>query len=142
MATDTNRGVIDALIPKSIDDVIRKHRDQLRAYLSTAAELDALRNPIPVVYVKSEISYWAFITFSFAASGMAPVYLTGYNQRGRCSWMTSHVIAIDGDLVATKTGSTYRLVGEKSDDLDLPHICATLNTWGVGQKYGVPEFFF
>lgn len=142
MATDTNRSVIKALIPKSLDDIIRKNRDQLRAYLSTAAELEALRESIPVVHVKSEISHWAFITFRFTTSGMSPVYLTGYNLRGRCSWMTSHVIAIDGDLVATKSGSTYRLVGEKSDDLDLLHICATLNTWGVGQKYGVPEFFF
>lgn len=70
------------------------------------------------------------------------IYLTGFNDAERSSWMTSLVVAIDGDAVATKSGSLYKLKGDKSEILDLPYICATLNGWGVGQLFGVPPFFF
>jgi len=55
------------------------------------------------------------------------IYLTGLNDAERSSWMTSQVVAIDGDAIATITGSVYKLKGGKSGILDLPYICATLN---------------
>lgn len=139
---DTVKEQLEQLMPKSLDDVIRTHRDRMKAYLSTDAEIAALKGPVPIQYVKGEISDWAFITFFLVQNGLPMVYLTGSNLAERSSWMTSLVVAIDGDAVATKSGSLYKLKGDKSELLDLPYICATLNGWGIGRLFGVPAFFF
>jgi hypothetical protein len=133
---------LQQIMPNSLDDIIRTNRDKVKAYLSTDSEIEALKGSIPITFIKGELSDWAFITFFMTATGLPMVYLTGSNEAERSSWMTSLVVAIEGDAVATTSGSVYKLKGDKSDTLDLPCICATLNSWGVGQKLGVPPFFF
>lgn len=133
---------LEQMIPKSLDDIIRTKRDQVKAYLTTTAEIEALKGIVPIQFVKGELSNWAFITFFLTKKGLPMVYLTGFNSAERSSWMTSLVVAIDGDAVATKSGSVYKLKGDKSEILDLPYICATLNGWGLGRTLGVPQFFF
>lgn len=139
---DTVEQQLERMMPTSLDDVIRTNRDAVKAYLSTDAEIAALKGAVPIQYVKGEISHWAFITFFITKKALPMVYLTGFNAAERSSWMTSLVVAIDGDAVATTSGSVYKLVGKKSEELDLPFICATLNGWGAGKLLGVPEFFF
>ena len=133
---------LEPLMPKSLDDIIRSNREKARLYLSTEAALDALPAPVPPGPITGTLSAWAFITTYFTDPGVAMVNLTGFNDAENASWMTSQVMAIDGDRVFTRSGSHYRLEGERSDILDLPYICATLNSWGVGQRLGVPPFFF
>ena len=133
---------LEQMIPKSLDGIICTNRDRVKAYLSTNAEIEALRGGVPIQAVTGELSDWAFITFFLAKQGLPMIYLTGFNEAKSSSWMTSLVVAIDGDAVATKSGSLYLLKGDKSEILDLPYICATLNGWGVGKKLGVPPFFF
>ena len=133
---------LEAVMPKSLDDIIRTNRDKLRAYVSADSELDVLRKPIAVHPVKAEISGWAFVTLFAVETGLPLIYLTGYNDTAQCSWMTSCVTAIDGCLVETKNGSLYRLVGHATEALDLLHICATLNSWGVGQMFGIPNIHY
>jgi len=133
---------LEQIEPKSLDDIIRTNRDMVKAYLSTDVEIEALKRPIPIAFVRGELFDWAFITFFMTENELPMIYLTGFNRAERSSWMTSLVVAIEGDVVATTSGSVYKLKGGKSDKLDLHHICATLNGWGVGQKLGVPQFFF
>lgn len=133
---------LEPMIPTSLDDIIRINRDQVTAYMTTAAEIEALKGIVPLQFVKGELSDWAFITFFLVRTGLPMVYLTGFNSAEHSRWMTSLVVAIDGDAVATTSGSVYKLKGDKSEILDLSHICATLNAWGVGRMLGVPRFFF
>lgn len=133
---------LEKMIPKSLDAIICTNRDRVKAYLSTDAEIEALKGAVPIQSVKGELVNWAFITLFLTKEGLPMIYLTGFNDAERSSWMTSLVVAIDGDAVATKSGSLYKLKGDKSEILDLPYICATLNGWGVGQLFGVPPFFF
>ncbi len=134
---------LEQIIPKSLDDIIRSNREKVRLYLSTETELDALKGAVPIQRFKGEISNWAFITFFLTESGGFPmVYLTGFNKAENSSWMTSLVTAIHGEAVATTSGSLYRLIGERTSTPDLEHICATLNTWGIGPMFDVPPFFF
>ena len=142
MSTDDLARQIDQLVPKSLDDIIRTNRDVARLYLTTDAEINALRASVPPGAITGTISAWAFITMFMTKSGTAIVNLTGFNDAERCSWMTSQVMAIDGDTVVTRSGSYYRLQGERSDTPDLLHICATLHLWGVGPMLGVPHIFY
>ena len=131
-----------AICPKSLDDIIRSNRDRMRAYLTTEEELLTLRGPGPIQAVTGMITHWNFVTFFLTESKTANIHLTGYNAAEQSSWMTSIIVAIDGNAVVTHTGSLYILEGEKSEELDLEYICATLNSWGIGQKFDVPPFFF
>lgn len=140
--TDTLAQHIANLIPKSLDHIIRIRRDQLRLYESTDEELAALHGSVKRSSPTGVISRWSFITLYFVETDWPAVYLVGYNAAERSSWMTSMVVAIDGDAVRTKSGSLYLLEGERSTTFDLPYICATLHRWGVGKMFGVPEFFF
>lgn len=133
---------VDQLRPKSLDDIIRFNRDEARLYMSTAAELHALGSSRPPRAPRAVIAEGAFITMYFANPGVAMVYLTGLNETEHCSWMTSEVMAINGDAVFTRSGSCYRLRGRRSDRPDLLHICATLHLWGVGRRFGVPNIFY
>ena len=137
--------ITEALIdirPKSLDDIVRKNRDKLRIYASTEEELRALHAPVPIQAATGVISHWSFITLFFAESKKPVIHLHGYNAAERSSWMTSIVVATQGNVVATRTGSLYILEGERSEEQDLAYICATLNMWGVGQGFGVPALIF
>lgn len=133
---------LEIITPKSLDDIIRRNREKAKMYLSTEAELAALQGPMPIGPVKGRITHWCFVTFFITGENWAGVSLTGFNAAENSSWMTSVVTAISGDAVLTKSGSIYILVGEPTTEPDLPYICATLNSWGVGQLLGVPPFFF
>jgi len=133
---------LNQLMPASLDDIIRLNRNMAKLYLSTAAEIDALRASLPIQAAKATISNWSLITMFFTKRGEAMVYLTGFNEEERCGWMTSMVTAFDGDALLTKSGSLYRLKGDPTDRPDLPLICATLNAWGAGRMLGVPKFFY
>ncbi len=128
--------------PASLDDVIRTNRDHTRLYLSTAAELAALRGAIPSQPIKGEIGDWCFITLLISETQERFLYLTGTNLADHSSCMTSKVTVINGHAAMTKSGSIYALAGDPSTAPDLPYICATLNLWGIGPRFGVPPYFF
>lgn len=140
--TDALAQQIASLIPESLEHVIRTNRDRVRLYESTEEELAALHGSVERTSPTGVISQWSFITLYFVETHWPAVYLVGYNAAERSYWMTSMVVAIDGDAVNTKSGSLYLLEGERSTTLNLPYICATLHRWGVGKMFGVPEFFF
>lgn len=128
--------------PVSLDDIIRKNRGSTRLYLSTAAELAALQGTLPDRPAKGEITDWCFITLLISETRDAFVYLTGAHQADHSSCMTSKVTLLDSTAAMTKSGSIYTLRGDPSTTPDLPYICATLNLWGIGPRFGVPPFSF
>lgn len=139
---DTLEEQLTQLLPQSLDDVIRANRDKVQLYFSREDEIDSLRRPLLDGQIKAQVSDWAFITLHFSESQDSLIYLVGFNQTAHCSWMTSFITGIGHEMITTKSGSIYELVGASTLDVDLMHICATLHKWGVGQSLGVPHIFY
>jgi hypothetical protein len=102
---------------------------------------------IPEGHVRHILTHWQIITLHVAVGeqSQASPRLVGRVLGTGQSWATSHVVGVDlsNGLVRT-SNSTYRIQGSQvsENELDLVHICAALNSWGLGQFLGVPEFFY
>lgn len=148
MATDSSNDYLKNLVPKSLDDIFRKNRDKGRLALATNEELDKLESKIAYMPIRHKITHWQiFMIHITEESGVqisSPRLIGKVEETGQ-SWITSHVTKIDtsNGLIET-TNSCYQVIGSRVDeaDLDLLHICVTLNQWGIGSSFGVPEFFY
>lgn len=139
---------IDDLIPKSLDDVIRKNRELVELGLSTPNEIRALQAEVQQeLPVKDMIDDWHLISLRSKRSGDVKVLLLGQSQKESVVWMTSSIVRIDlsQSVIVTQSGSLY---GLGSQDAGGPsrgqfiHVCATLHKWGSGEFLGVPHFFY
>ncbi len=135
------------LVPKSLDDVVRKNQDQLRLALATQEELETLAADISATNVRHIITCWQFVAMH-ATTNRGPVMsvrLFGWAEEVRESWSTSDVTGVDltNGLVRT-ANSIYRISGPRAmvDELDLLHVCASLHSWGLGEHFGVPHIFY
>ena len=135
-----------ALVPQGLDGVITRNRDAASLRLASAQEIASLERTIgrgrPV---KEDLDDWRFITYAVPGKRLLHVHLLGYNDQG--PRMTSAVTGIDlpGGLVATHSGSVYRLIGEmgkgEPDKFQIMNICAVFHAWGRGEILGVPRFW-
>lgn len=130
------------LLPESLDDIIRANRDKAQLYFSTDEELAPYRGPVGFGDTKGQVSDWAFISLYLVESRASFIYLVGFNETTQRTLMTSFITGIEDRKVTTKSGSYYELIGDRTLDVDLVHICATLHLWGIGPGLGVPHFFF
>lgn len=141
---------LEKLIPQSLDDVIRANRDKCRLALATDDEMTTLETGCSgsaMGSVRHTLTHWQVVMIHVSlgdGTRSSSPRLAGRVQETGQSWITSHVIGIDSDrgFVQT-TNSTYRVIGSRvaEKELDLLHICASLNYWGLGAYLGVPEFF-
>lgn len=149
MPPDSLTTTLQELIPKSLDDIIRANRDQCRLALATdteLAELAELATEIPEGPVRHTLTAWQIIVVHLGGEQATNVALligtvTGSGE----SWLTSRVLGVDLDRGLVRTAnSLYRVQGSRGTeaDLDLIHVCATLNIWGLGPYFAVPEFFY
>lgn len=135
------------LIPQSLGQVFRRNRDIGQLTLATDEELALLSAHVDDDGVRHTLDAWQIINICLCINGQTQVSprLTGCVRGTGAFWMTSHVVQVDLNrgLVRTRN-STYRVAGERvgEDKLNFPGICATLNTWGIGQHFDVPAFFF
>lgn len=134
---------LEDLIPKSIDDIIRKNRELVTLEVVSAESLPRLLKPITPrrIDFDNAISDWRFIKLNGA--GIEKVMLLGSKPDHR-AWITSEVQQIDLDeqLVITKSGTLYALCkqGEGAPPFNhLAMICSAFHTWGFGKFMGVPE---
>lgn len=139
---------IDNLIPKILDDIIRKNRELVELGLSTDDEIQALYAEMPPgLPVKDIVNDWRLISLREKKSGLAQVLLLGRSQNENFAWVTSSIVKIDlnRNCVMTKSGSYYGL-GSRGDGEppreQLMHVCATLHKWGSGTFLGVTHFFY
>jgi hypothetical protein len=101
--------------PKSLDDIIKSHRDLVSVYLATETQLDELAGEIRAAgnSVKDEIEDWRFITVDVAGMG-TKVMLLGHALRRKETWITSKVEGIDLEAGFVRTAnSIYRLAGAR-----------------------------
>lgn len=136
------------LIPKTLDDVIRENRDKCRLALATDEELDSLASEIANARCRHTLTHWQVVVIHITTGDgthTASPKLVGRVKETGQAWMTSQVIGIDAARGLVQTAnSTYCVIGQRVEEceLDFLHICATLNTWGVGRYLGIPEFFY
>jgi hypothetical protein len=148
MTKDSFEQALEKLIPKSLDDVIRKNREKFRLALATEDELAKLESNVPDASIRYTLRDWQVIMLHATLEDGAKIAsprLVGIEVETGESWSTSHVISMDTDKSLVKTrNSLYRVVGSRvgEDKLDLLHICIALHQWGLGSFLGVPEFFY
>lgn len=139
---------VRALLPKSIDEIITINRDKAQLRIASADDINPLQCEIEEArMVTGVVSRWCLIALELRNETdgcSATVHLTGYNETLGRSWMTSLIKGIDleNGLLRTKSGSLYRMNGQSTDAPDLPVVCATLNSWGMGSMLGLPHIFF
>lgn len=141
--------LLETLVPKSIDDVIRLNRDKATLRFSTPEDLKPLASEIPPSARAVPISRWNLITVALSPAGERPeqhVLLLGWNTVDRCTWNTSPVQRLDtaAGLLVTRSGTLYSLAGPQGaeEDLDLLHLCVYLRRSGAGDAFGIPAFFY
>ena len=140
---------IEALIPNSLDEIIRQHRDVASLRLTTDMEVMNLYAPIIPGQVKELINDWRFITFTlqYPDACSTEIFLLGNRVSDGNARITSRVRKIDLDrgLVFTNSGSLYTL-GSKGtgepDQAQLFLVCAAFWKWGMGGYLGIMQFFY
>ena len=147
---DRLREALEKIIPKSLDDVVRRNRDKMRIGRATLEEIARRMAAVEPEDPRDTLEEWRIIAFRteapFGLFGDGMLLLLGYATEARASWITSEIQRIDFDrrLVRTRN-SVYRLgtpgQGEPPTE-DLAVLCAVLHEWGVGDLLGAPHFFF
>lgn len=142
---------LEALIPKNLDDIVRKNREKCSLHLSSRDEIAALAKIIVAGQnnIRDEIENWRIVTIDVAKSyGEMALVLIGDALRAKQVWNTSPLVGVDfaSRVVLTKSGSLYRLTGPEGAGEPpaghLVHVCVMLHTWGSGPYLGVPRFFY
>lgn len=144
---ETTEEQLRKLFPKSIDDIVREHRDELRLALATDAELNGLDTTLADAPVIHRITGWNVLMLHMTSERgqvSSPRLIGTLADTGE-SWITSHVFGIDfrKGLVQTRN-SFYQITGPRAAevDTDLLRVCAALHEWHLGARYGVPHIFY
>lgn len=94
------------------------------------------------------ISHWQIVVFHLSdpdgTTIISPRLVGRVLETGQ-PWITSQVTGIDEEAGLVRTrNSIYRIHGPRVEEseLDLLHICVSLNTWGVGKLFGIAPFFY
>jgi len=138
---------LEALIPKSLDDIVRAHRDQARLRLAGGEEIMELYCEIRPGQVKDRLEDWRFIALQLLEAGEVQVMLLGNKASDGQARITSLVRQVDLDrqLVVTQSGSLYQLGKPGKGEPPFEHlilVCAAFHNWGFGHYLGVPCFFY
>ena len=141
---------LDALIPKTLDQIITRNRALCSLHLSSDDDIAHLQRIIVATEqdAKDVIRDWRIVCIDRPPEhGGKDHILLGYAQKAGVPWSTSVLVGIDlvSRSVLTTSGSLYRLAGEKAQgEPPFEHVlqmCRTLTQWGVGRLLGVLEVF-
>jgi len=137
---------LEAMIPRGLDDIIRKNREHCQIRHPTDADLSPLLGEVPAAYPKLVITNWHLV--SIEAAGEYKVVLLGDICDGSGNtWITSKITRLDlqSGYLRTASGSLYMMAtkgeGEPSFE-QLALLCIYLNRGGFGAYFGVPEYFY
>jgi hypothetical protein len=141
---------VEKLIPKSLDEIIRRHRDQISLRLSTAEDFAALQTMVSSVekqmQIRATINEWRIVSLVLGDSPEEnKLVLTGIHQADDVAWCTSPIVSIDFENNLALTANSLYQLGSQGDGepgLDIiMNICHCLHKWGVGKYLGVLEVF-
>ena len=148
MTQPTFEQQLTALIPQSIDEVVRAHRDEAEIRFSTDADLAPLAASITPTVPPTPISQWNFVTFDVHApfGTSRHTRLFGWHTLVNKSFHSSAIVRLDlaEGLVVTAKGSLYRLDGPGGNpgDLDLFYVCHYMHKTALGGYFGVLPVFY
>lgn len=137
---------LDALIPKGLDDIIRKNREHCQIRHATEDDLKPSQGEVPAAYPKLVIDNWHLVTI--AIKDDYKVVLLGDICDGLGNtWITSKIVQLDLDsgYLRTASGSLYLMAkkgeGEPSFE-QLALLCSYLYRGNAtaGEFLGIPEF--
>lgn len=138
--------LIESMIPKSLDDIIRQNQEFATLRLATEEEIMALHQAIEPSKPKKIIDNWNFINLHLTHGDIDQLTLIGDKRENGAARITSIVTGIDLDrqYIKTKSGSLYQLGTPRPGVIDQDQlflICAAFHAWGFGAFLGVPNFY-
>ncbi len=138
---------LNKLVPKHLDEVLRKNRDQMRLAFATPEEIQELSADVSGTSVRHTLTRWQFVVMHVTQGGspLRSVRLFGWADDIGESWSTSNVTGIDMSTGLVRTAnSTYAIAGPRAPEaeLDLLHVCASLHQWRLGEYFGVFHVFY
>jgi hypothetical protein len=140
---------IDDYLPRTLDDIVRRRRDEVQIRLATAMEIAALGEFLGDAQMtpgeaKDTISEWYPVTFRVRDD--LHIRLLGRFERKGAISLTSQVLKLDLAADLAKTDNSLYRLGNPGEGEPPRHfvvlLCAILNDMGVGKTLGVPEVFF
>jgi hypothetical protein len=146
MADEKPDESIEALMPKSLDDVFRQNRDKASIHLSTDEELAPfLSNILEKANLYATVEDWRLITLKSKTQEVYRVRLLGRLAHSGESWFTSVIRLIDFEHGVVQTHNNFYGLGNKGEGeppfRDLAILCTSLNRQGLGAYFGIPSFF-
>lgn len=147
MSEDDLSQQLNKIIPKNLDDIIRKNRDKMKLVVAADEDLIKVAGEINEHEATAELDHVYFYKRVSLVPNLKIETLTlvGYNLDGS-PYHTSEIMRFDARRarVLTKSGSIYILKnlgnGEPPSEL-LMMICAMIRKDGAGSYFGVPEIF-
>ncbi len=145
MSDESLEDQINALLPKRLDEIIRKNRDKVCLEYVRFEDLSKLKVTFPITNNKGVITDAFLYKFVGEIVEKDEVFLVGFrrNHTGESPYHTTHLIGIDfeSNVVLTNSGSNYIIKnfveGEPHLSL-LLHICYVAHLWGWGKYFDVP----
>lgn len=144
---------IEAMIPKSLDDVIRKNRHLAQVRHANQDDLLSLLGTVNAEYPDCVITNWHLVTIAtpkgVGFDDMKNItMLLGERADGTIgnTWITSAIVKLDlaSGYLLTNSGSLYMMAkkgeGEPSFE-QLALLCRRIHKYGAGEFFGVPEYF-
>lgn len=134
---------LSALVPNSLDEVIKYNRENFQLRLATDEEIFDLYKTITPAQPKDVMADWNLITL-FSPDGSA-MWLLGEVRRKGCPRISSDVTGVDliNGFLTTRSGSLYQLGNRKNGPPTKEEIflvCSAFHDWGFGAALGVPNF--
>lgn len=142
-------GKLEDLIPKSIDDIIRKNRDKLRLESVEKHEMETIHRSLPITNFKGALNDVFIYRRRVLVNDISSIAAIGWvdTPYGVKLRHTSSIVAFDPDanVILTYSGSHYIINNFLQGDPDfsiLTFICVMLHHEGIGNYFGVPPFFY
>lgn len=135
----------ESLIPKGLDDIVRKNRDKLSFEVATTQDLTPLEAPILITNFQGALSSGFIYKWVIPTKGVSVLFMIGHIDG--IVRHTSQVIGWDpvNQVALTRSGSHYILeefVDPDSDTQLLAGICAWCHRGPAGSTFGIPKWIF
>ncbi len=146
MISEAFKEKLDTLIPKGLDDVIRKNRELCQIRHATEADLAPILGEVTQAHPKLVITNWHLVTIQISTGEFKVVLLGDIADGSGYTWITSKIVKLDlaSGYLRTASDSLYRMAekgeGEPSFE-QLALLCTYFNRGGYGAFFGVPEYF-
>ncbi|MBF4989462.1 hypothetical protein [Methylophilus sp. 14] len=138
------------LIPKSLDDIVRKNRHLLQLEYANSEDVLKLTKRIQTTSFKGSLVDAFLYKRIIKISEVEPVCAVGYliTDLGKIAFHTSQVVGLDDEqkIILTNSGSHYKIESlsdtQNTDSTLLMHICHVAHRDGWGNHFGIPEIYY